>query len=167
MVEGIECGTVIIENKWYVIIKDKPCKLYRGWRKNKRCLGGKEKVLKLKYTCIVCKKECFGFLVDVRRFCSKSCSAKYNKNNLHSKFIKSYESEETKRKARSFINNAIQAKKIIRPKICSACGCHGKIEAHHPDDIKLNEVVWLCQYCHMKLHYGHDIKGKLVVYDLN
>ena len=68
--------------------------------------------------------------------------------------------------ARSFISNAVRDGKIIRPKICPNCKMHSIVQAHHPDHLKVNEVVWLCIYCHRKLEYGHKIEGKLIVYAL-
>lgn len=84
----------------------------------------------------------------------------------HLKYIKMPGDRELKRKARDFINGRIKSGRIIRSKVCSACGCHGIIDFHHPDYNKLNEGVWLCHSCHIRLHFGHKIKGKLTVYDL-
>ena len=65
------------------------------------------------------------------------------------------------------INYRVERGRIIQPKICSNCKSHGDIGAHHLNYNRPNEVMWLCRYCHQKLHFGHDIKGKLIVYDIN
>lgn len=41
--------------------------------------------------------------------------------------------------------------KLIRPETCSKCGLPGKIEGHHDDYSKPEEVRWLCKLCHVKL----------------
>lgn len=40
----------------------------------------------------------------------------------------------------------------IRPIICSVCWWKWKIEAHHQDYNKWNEVVFCCQSCHKLIH---------------
>jgi hypothetical protein len=43
----------------------------------------------------------------------------------------------------------------IRPKICPICWEETKVEAHHPDYNKRNEIVWACTKCHKRIHYWH------------
>jgi hypothetical protein len=57
-----------------------------------------------------------------------------------------------KRRAHHKISNAIRDGKLKRPKYCSDCKGALKIEAHHPNYLKLTTIVWLCQRCHRKLH---------------
>ncbi len=163
VVNKVKCKTIVIDNKWYVIIDEKPCKLYYGWRKDKKCIGGKARILKLKSICNCCGMEFFGELAQPRKFCGHSCNGKLS----HCRYIKILGDKELKQKAWSFINHAITAGKIIRPKICSCCGKNcGVIEFHHPNYNKLNEGMWLCKSCHEKLGFGHEIKGELVVYNI-
>lgn len=59
--------------------------------------------------------------------------------------------DKIKRLARSEVNKAVQAGRMIRPDNCTSCGGKGKIEGHHPDYNKPLEVQWLCAACHGKL----------------
>lgn len=52
------------------------------------------------------------------------------------------------------IAKAIKDGLITRPKKCSQCGHTGKINGHHEDYDKPLELVWLCNRCHIRLHYG-------------
>ena len=55
--------------------------------------------------------------------------------------------------ARNTINNLIQAGKLKRPLICSACrSSEFRIQAHHDDYSKPFIIRWLCTSCHSKLH---------------
>ena len=166
IVNGVECETVSVREKMYVIVGIKLCKLYHVWVKNKRCIDGKERVLKLKGICQVCEKEFYGALSKQGKYCSLSCSMKDNQKVLKAKFISFSEDKELKIKARSFINSAIAAGRIVRPKRCSNCKLHGSIASHHYDYNKFNEVIWWCKSCHSKLHNGHKIEGKIVVYNI-
>ena len=167
IVNGIECKTVVIEGKWHVIVNEKPCKLYRGWRKGKNCRVNGRWVTKLKYKCIVCGEENFGQLNRPRKYCSKSCFGKVNSKALNARHIKLSEDNVLKSRAKSFIDYEVGIGKIERLKICSNCCCYGMMDGHHPNYDKFNEVIWLCRSCHKKLHFGDkSINGKLIVYDV-
>lgn len=61
--------------------------------------------------------------------------------------------------ARSRLNNAVAAGKLVRPRRCSRCGASPKkdrlgrsrIHAHHPNHFKELAVVWLCDSCHREI----------------
>lgn len=57
-----------------------------------------------------------------------------------------------KRKAHEILNNAIAAKRILKPERCSDCGTSTKVQGHHPDYSKPLAVDWLCSKCHMRRH---------------
>ncbi len=57
-------------------------------------------------------------------------------------------------KAINAVNNAVVSGKLIRPKLCSICNENGRIEGHHADYSKPLEIIWVCKFCHMDLHYG-------------
>jgi len=40
----------------------------------------------------------------------------------------------------------------IKSKPCVQCGGINNIHAHHPDYSKPLDIIWLCYYCHRKLH---------------
>lgn len=169
MINGVECKTIAVREKMYVIVGIKLCKLYRKWKKNRNKINGKEQILVLKGVCKVCEKEFYGELKSPRKYCSPKCRNRDIAKLGSAKYISLSDNEELKNKARYFINNAIKSHKIKNPKKCSNCGCSDKIftiMAHHPDHNKFNEVIWLCASCHQLLHYGHEIIGELVVYNI-
>lgn len=164
IVNGVECKTKIINGLWNVIIGDKLRVLYkvRIKTKNKTSINGMRYVLKLKSICILCGKEFFGILSNLRKYCSNKCKASDNAKKLNSKWISSSCSFELKAIANNLIRELIRVGKIGRPKYCSSCKDICKIFAHHPDYTKPNEIIWLCPSCHMKLHFGHNIVGELI-----
>lgn len=54
--------------------------------------------------------------------------------------------------ARNKVYYHVKVGNITKPTVCSACGCNGKIEAHHQDYSKPLDVVWLCGQCHIGEH---------------
>lgn len=56
-----------------------------------------------------------------------------------------------KRKARLFVNTAVQKGWMVKPEICSECKKGGIIHGHHPDYSKPLQVIWCCPKCHKKL----------------
>lgn len=169
-INGIKCETVSVREKMYVIIGRKLHKLYRKWKNNKNKISGREKILVLKGVCVICGEEFFGELKSVRKYCSHLCRNRDIAKLGMIKYKSFSDDKELKEKAKSFINNAIKGGRIVKPKRCSNCDCSDKIftiMAHHPDYSKFNEVIWLCASCHQLLHYGHEIEGKLVVYNID
>ena len=170
IINGVECKTVSVREKMYVIIGRKLHKLYRKWKKNKNKGGGKEKILALKGVCAVCEEEFLGELKSSRKYCSPLCRNRDIAKLGSAKYISFSNDKKLREKARSFINNAIKGGRIVKPKRCSNCDCSDKIftiMAHHPDHNKFNEVIWLCASCHQLLHYGNDIEGELVMYNID
>ncbi len=56
---------------------------------------------------------------------------------------------------RDKLRQAVRAKKIIRPRICSqCCAANVQIDGHHDDYNNPFEVIWLCPHCHRALHGG-------------
>lgn len=173
MVNGVECKTKVIDGFWYVIINGEPEIIYRKKvkTKNRRYMNGLRWELKRKSICQVCEREFFGRLSDSKGFCGLSCfgkvNGKINIEKLHSKRSELTKNGELKIKAGSFISSRIANGKIIRPEVCSNCGVHGSIVFHHPNYNKINEGMWLCIFCHRKLHFGHNINGKLTTYSIS
>lgn len=48
-------------------------------------------------------------------------------------------------------NRAIK-KLWIRPKICPICWEETRVEAHHPNYEKRNEIIFACNKCHQRIH---------------
>lgn len=60
----------------------------------------------------------------------------------------------TKKNAYMAIDAAIRAGMMVRPSVCSGCGCSDdehRIEAHHYDYAKPLDVIWLCTPCHRRM----------------
>lgn len=55
-------------------------------------------------------------------------------------------------RARTAINNAVAQKKILKPKVCSACSQEKRLDGHHFDYAKPLDVIWLCRKCHKAVH---------------
>lgn len=58
--------------------------------------------------------------------------------------------EKTRRRAGRAVRKAIKKGLIIRPNVCSDCGCEARVEGHHSDYSKPLDVIWLCPKCHAK-----------------
>jgi hypothetical protein len=54
--------------------------------------------------------------------------------------------------AHSAITEAIRKGILVRPNKCDICFEDSFPHAHHDDDHKPLEVVWLCHYCHQQRH---------------
>ena len=62
-------------------------------------------------------------------------------------------------KAHSVIQKAIQRKILERPFFCSLCGITKDIHGYHEDYALLLDVIWLCRFCHIKIH--ETMKGDM------
>jgi len=76
--------------------------------------------------------------------------AKRNRQNYYAWCERNYEERKEKIYAGSYIGHLIEKKTLIRPIECSQCLEKGKIEAHHDDYRKPQEIRWLCTKCHRK-----------------
>ncbi len=61
--------------------------------------------------------------------------------------------------ARSQLNGAVRAERMVRPSVCSRCGREpapdrlgrSRVHGHHPDHGKPLEVEWICYLCHIAI----------------
>lgn len=61
--------------------------------------------------------------------------------------------DKKRRKAIGKVRQAVLSGKIIKPEKCSQCNDNkGRIEGHHPDYKKPLAIIWLCRFCHRKMH---------------
>lgn len=65
-----------------------------------------------------------------------------------------------KRQACREVYNAVKKGLLNKPEKCSKCDGRGIIEGHHENYSKPLEVVWLCIFCHKRLH--RDLADKEV-----
>ena len=60
-----------------------------------------------------------------------------------------------KNKARVILRKAVKEGDIFKPNYCSKCGVQKEkkeIHGHHEDYTKPLEVIWVCAWCHNKIH---------------
>ena len=69
-----------------------------------------------------------------------------------------------KQKTHRIVKAAVDSGRMIRPKVCSACGKKGRIGGHHADYEKPLEVIWLCGMCHAMAHKPDRVKKRLEDY---
>lgn len=77
----------------------------------------------------------------------------YRKSHKES-WNRSWEKYPERKKARRDTYNYIKYHHIDKPTICSVCWDEWKIEIHHPDYSKWNNVVFCCKKCHALIHRG-------------
>lgn len=54
--------------------------------------------------------------------------------------------------AQQCVSRAVKSGKLVKAHRCSLCGSLEKLNAHHTDYAKPLEVIWLCTFCHKKVH---------------
>ena len=67
----------------------------------------------------------------------------------------SQDAERVRNLSRAAVGHAITYGRLLKPSDCSGCGlpfASRHLQAHHPDYAKPLDVVWLCRWCHAKLH---------------
>lgn len=116
-------------------------------------------------TCLECGREFMARKHDVERGFGTTCSlACRNKRGIReARKIFQVRSSPKRRasqiRASGLINMRIRRGQLARPDHCSNCGKVGKVDAHHDDYTKPDQVVWLCRSCHMKRHFGNGQKA--------
>ena len=98
----------------------------------------------------------------------KDCTKKDVKERRDNEPMKDYETrikacakKPTKKNAYRAVEAAIRAGIIVRPRVCSGCGCpdtEHRIEAHHYDYAKPLDVIWLCTPCHRRIDAQRRIR---------
>ncbi len=60
-------------------------------------------------------------------------------------------------RANGLVNSRKQSGWFKPPTNCMKCGVRKpRLDSHHPDYSKPDEVVWLCRSCHMRAHRQAD-----------
>ena len=93
------------------------------------------------------------------KFCSRKCVAVHRSRLSKERGIcVTPESNPSERvRAQGLINMRVRRGAIARPSCCSECGKPGRVDAHHEDYAKPDEVEWLCRSCHMKRHWRRKV----------
>ena len=60
-------------------------------------------------------------------------------------------------KAKTKVQYAIKAGKLVRPLQCTFCKRETRLSGHHEDYNKPLEVIWLCSSCHKNKHLTSTI----------
>lgn len=92
---------------------------------------------------------------DVKRYRDESPEAELETR------LKTCASRPTMRNAHKALDAAIRSGKIVRPHVCSGCGCpdtEHRIEAHHYDYAHPLDVIWLCTPCHRRMDAQRRIR---------
>ena len=96
--------------------------------------------------------------INVHRFkdtgncCNPICSGIH----ANRKRVTSKERKKMQVRAAGLINMRIRRGKLTRPDTCSICKEKKKVDAHHDDYNKPEEVRWMCRSCHVKHHVKID-----------
>lgn len=85
--------------------------------------------------------------------CSLKCSGRFNLRKANGAPRLTPESTFKERvRAAGLINMRIRRGAMERPPACTQCGKVGRVDAHHEDYTKPDQVEFLCRSCHMKRH---------------
>ena len=96
--------------------------------------------------------------------CTKRDVAERKKNSPESDFetrLKTCRKNPTHKNAYYVVAAAVRAGKIVKPSVCSGCGCpdtEQRMEAHHHDYSKPLDVIWLCPSCHARMDEQRRIR---------
>ena len=116
-------------------------------------------------SCKVCWKkqrsECY---VKNREKVRKQCREYYVKNSeyLREKYrgqkktleqVQRWRNENPEKyKAHYTVSNALARNIIKKKESCEVCNSKTKLHAHHKDYSKPLEILWVCAFCHSKIH---------------
>ncbi len=68
-------------------------------------------------------------------------------------------------RAHTAVWQAVKEGILIKPSACELCEKDSPVVAHHTDYTKQLEVVWLCDFCHRRIHclvLPFEIQGKVL-----
>jgi hypothetical protein len=119
----------------------------------------KERIFKT--TCSKCEGALEEDRISKHAYC-KPCKAEYSRKN-RKKHSEMDIIEKEKALVRATLKMFIKRKGIVKPP-CEICG-EEKVEAHHHDYSKPNEVNWLCRKHHKKHHKDGLVLGPPTAYE--
>lgn len=97
----------------------------------KSCQGGGSQAIFIKGLCVDCYVESIGYKL------------------IQTKVL----DDKEKRKANQIVNKAVKEGRLKKPLSCKKCKKVNKIVGHHDDYSRPLDVTWVCESCHMKIHY--------------
>lgn len=101
---------------------------------------------------IKAKKEYFKHKASYKARCYFWRKTDKGKASLRKTYANQKAKSPEKYKARTILNSAVVAKKVLKPKECQQCKKKRRVAGHHNDYSKPLEVLWLCYKCHTLLH---------------
>lgn len=110
-------------------------------------------------TCPQCGRNFAALLRRIRqgggRYCSQACASLQGRKAWRAAKDQRATPESTKAeriRANGLVNSRVKRGAMPRPDACTECGKKGRVDGHHEDYTKPDEVEWLCRSCHMRRH---------------
>lgn len=108
--------------------------------------------------CIVCGADFMARKDELKRgfakCCSRRCASSLGRLALKQMAFSPTKSKAEQIRASGLVNMRERRGAIVKPSCCQQCGVQGKkLDKHHEDYQKPDEVVFLCRSCHMKRHW--------------
>lgn len=103
------------------------------------------------------------------RFCCAKCASTARRGLLPApiqRFITPKSDKALRIRSNGLVNKRRRLGWFTPPTACVACQRKCKLDGHHPDYTKPDEVMWLCRSCHLKFHqrpqdFAHIVPTKL------
>jgi hypothetical protein len=92
-------------------------------------------------------------------YCSHPCRSRAPRNFTSFKTPESTKEERVR--ANGLVNKRLKLGWFTRPTHCQKCGAEKKLDTHHPDYSKPDEVLFLCRSCHMNAHHDPSTVARL------
>lgn len=86
------------------------------------------------------------------RFCSRECDGQSKLGKPTPGFTTPDSTRAERIRANGRVNMRLKRGWFVKPCRCQKCGRWARLDSHHPDYQKPDEVVWLCRSCHMLAH---------------
>lgn len=65
-------------------------------------------------------------------------------------------------RANGLVNSRLKRGAFVVPETCMKCSRRVRLDSHHPDYDKPDEVLWLCRRCHMRGHHRPETIADLI-----
>lgn len=111
------------------------------------------------FKCENCGREFFRAIKETRRrvsrYCSLSCRNIASRGQLPAcveRFITPPSTKAQRIRANGLVNMRERRGWFVAPTNCQKCGVKKRLDKHHPDYTKPDEVYFVCRSCHMLTH---------------
>lgn len=114
----------------------------------------KDRRQKTEAVCIVCGNSFLARIRDLKKGWAKCCSRRCaSQIRPHAICVTPPATQQEKVRANGLVNMRQRRTGLEVAKICGECHEVKKLDKHHDDYSKPNEVTYLCRSCHMKRHW--------------